>query len=129
MLAFAADRLLPDQMHADRLSAADPSNSSPWLLVLRGRQSGLGCDLAWAPPPAKVFWSWGGNPDRTRASATAALLVTPDLERFSDVSVAFGVTVVICQLLVSTPLPSLLMPRGPAGCNQRRSSRFQSSGS
>ena len=32
----------------------------------------------------------------------------PDFERFSDVSVALGVTVVICQLLVNTPLPSLL---------------------
>ena len=111
--AVVLARLLPDQWQTVPVILRPASHKllAPWFLV---SLLVIGPSLLGETRPQcrnhqqKVCWLLARESLIERLLRQPLRSWTPDFERFSDVSVALGVTVVICQPLVNTPLPSLL---------------------
>ena len=111
--AVVLARLLPDQwqtMHPS--SGRSLKLLAPWLLVsllvIGPNLLGVSLGLSAATTAKSLLVVGTGILIERLLRQPLRSWSPPELERFSDVSVALGVTVVICQLVVNTPLPSLL---------------------
>ena len=111
--AVVLARLLPDQwqtMHPS--SGRSHKLLAPWLLVsllvIGPSLLGVSLGLSAATTAKSLLVVGTGILIERLLRQPLRSWSPPELERFSDVSVALGVTVVICQLVVNTPLPSLL---------------------
>ena len=111
--AVVLARLLPDQWQTMRPSSGRSLKLlAPWLLVsllvIGPRLLGVSLGLSAATTAKSLLVVGTGILIERLLRQPLRSWSPPELERFSDVSVALGVTVVICQLVVNTPLPSLL---------------------
>ena len=111
--AVVLARLLPDQWQTMRPSSGRSHKLlAPWLLVsllvIGPSLLGVSLGLSAATTAKSLLVVGTGILIERLLRQPLRSWSPPELERFSDVSVALGVTVVICQLVVNTPLPSLL---------------------
>ena len=111
--AVVLARLLPDQWQTMRPSSGRSLKLlAPWLLVsllvIGPSLLGVSLGLSAATTAKSLLVVGTGILIERLLRQPLRSWSPPELERFSDVSVALGVTVVICQLVVNTPLPSLL---------------------
>ena len=111
--AVVLARLLPDQWQTVPSSSGRHLKLlAPWflvsLLVIGPSLLGVKLGLSAATAAKSLLVVGAGILIERLLRQPLRSWSPPDFERFSDVSVALGVTVVICQLLVNTPLPSLL---------------------
>ena len=111
--AVVLARLLPDQWQTMRPSSGRSLKLlAPWLLVsllvIGPRLLGVSLGISAATTAKSLLVVGTGILIERLLRQPLRSWSPPELERFSDVSVALGVTVVICQLVVNTPLPSLL---------------------